>query len=191
MAISAGDMTHAVAIGQHGEEAGLLHAPGSREDIPIHVRLSRAHRSGIDQLGAIKLPAAGGGQVSLRKVTSTTQTANRPEHLPQGHAAGCLRDRRCRGRRGKPSLAILKMNQALDKLKTPQGYVITRYNSVQPESASRYAMKWDGEWHITIEVFRDLGMTFAAVLVLIYVLVVGWFKSLRTALVIMARSRSP
>ena len=47
-------------------------------------------------------------------------------------------------------------------------------------------MKWDGEWHITVEVFRDLGLAFAAVLVLIYVLVVGWFKSFKTPLVIMA-----
>jgi multidrug efflux pump subunit AcrB len=57
---------------------------------------------------------------------------------------------------------------------------------VQPESTDHYAMKWDGEWHITIEVFRDLGLAFAAVLVLIYVLVVGWFKSFITPLVIMA-----
>jgi multidrug efflux pump subunit AcrB len=47
-------------------------------------------------------------------------------------------------------------------------------------------MKWDGEWHITIEVFRDLGIAFAAVLVLIYVLLVGWFRSFTTPLVIMA-----
>lgn len=47
-------------------------------------------------------------------------------------------------------------------------------------------MKWDGEWHITVEVFRDLGLAFAAVLVLIYVLVVGWFGSFKTPLVIMA-----
>ncbi len=47
-------------------------------------------------------------------------------------------------------------------------------------------MKWDGEWHITIEVFRDLGLAFAAVLVLIYVLVVGWFRSFIVPLVIMA-----
>ena len=47
-------------------------------------------------------------------------------------------------------------------------------------------MKWDGEWHITYEVFRDLGLAFAAVLVLIYILVVGWFQSFRTPLTIMA-----
>ena len=46
-----------------------------------------------------------------------------------------------------------------------------------PFDTARYAMKWDGEWHITYEVFRDLGLAFAAVLVLIYVLVVGWFRS--------------
>jgi multidrug efflux pump subunit AcrB len=55
-----------------------------------------------------------------------------------------------------------------------------------PERTGRYSMKWDGEWHITVEVFRDLGLAFAAVLVLIYVLVVGWFKSFKTPLVIMA-----
>jgi multidrug efflux pump subunit AcrB len=184
--VSAGDVTRAVEIGLHGDEAGLLHAPGSREDVPIRVRLSRADRSGIDQLGGIKLPTAAGGQVSLREVTNTTQTVidqsiYRKNMLPVVYVTGDVA-----GEEESPVYAILRMNQALDKLKTPQGYTIARYNSVQPESASSYAMKWDGEWHITIEVFRDLGMAFAAVLVLIYVLVVGWFKSFRTPLVIMA-----
>ncbi len=51
------------------------------------------------------------------------------------------------------------------------------YNASQPFTDLKPAMKWDGEWHITIEVFRDLGLAFAAVLVLIYVLMVGWFRS--------------
>ena len=55
-----------------------------------------------------------------------------------------------------------------------------------PTDAEHYAMKWDGEWHITYEVFRDLGIAFAAVLILIYGLVVGWFQSFVTPLVIMA-----
>jgi len=184
--ISAGDVTRAVEIGLHGDEAGLLHAPRSREDVAIRVRLSRADRTGIDQLGGIKLPTAAGGQVSLREVTNTTQTVidqsiYRKNMLPVVYVTGDVA-----GEEESPVYAILKMNQELDNLKTPQGYTIARYNSVQPESASSYAMKWDGEWHITIEVFRDLGLAFAAVLVLIYVLVVGWFKSFRTPLVIMA-----
>jgi len=69
----------------------------------------------------------------------------------------------------------------------PDGYQVKQYKGTElPESSSRYSMKWDGEWHITVEVFRDLGLAFAAVLVLIYVLVVGWFRSFLTPLVIMA-----
>src|SRR4030067_1974071 len=56
----------------------------------------------------------------------------------------------------------------------------------QPYDTTKYAMKGDGEWHITIEVFRDLGLAFGVVLILIYVLVVGWFQSFKTPLVIMA-----
>jgi multidrug efflux pump subunit AcrB len=68
----------------------------------------------------------------------------------------------------------------------PEGYRLETYTAQQPSSNDRLAMKWDGEWHITYEVFRDLGLAFAAVLVLIYILVVAWFQSFKTPLVIMA-----
>jgi len=75
----------------------------------------------------------------------------------------------------------------IDKIATPDGFRILKYNGTTlPERTDRYAVKWDGEWHITVEVFRDLGLAIAAVLVLIYVLVVGWFKSFVAPLVIMA-----
>jgi multidrug efflux pump subunit AcrB len=77
------------------------------------------------------------------------------------------------------------MNRRLDDVRV-DGAAITRYNAAQPERLDELAMKWDGEWQVTIEVFRDLGLAFAAVLILIYVLVVGWFQSFRIPLVIMA-----
>jgi len=104
-----------------------------------------------------------------------------------------------------PVYAILKMNQALKKIDvdevfSPQSSVpssqsairngqslltsaatgIKIYNAVQPFTDQQPSIKWDGEWHITIEVFRDLGLAFAAVLVLIYILMVGWFRSFLT-----------
>jgi multidrug efflux pump subunit AcrB len=86
-----------------------------------------------------------------------------------------------------PVYAIFKMRDAIDKIQLPDGYHVKQYmGTAMPEDTRRYSMKWDGEWHITVEVFRDLGLAFAAVLVLIYVLVVGWFKSFKTPLVIMA-----
>jgi multidrug efflux pump subunit AcrB len=90
------------------------------------------------------------------------------------------------GREESPIYAILKMNKAIDLLKTPEGYRIRRMISHAPGDESVDALKWDGEMHITYEVFRDLGLAFAAVLVLIYILVVGWFKSFTVPLVIMA-----
>jgi multidrug efflux pump subunit AcrB len=90
------------------------------------------------------------------------------------------------GENESPVYAILRMNETLDTMSLPEGYGLDVFNAVQPFDTSKYAMKWDGEWHITIEVFRDLGLAFAVVLVLIYVLVVGWFQSFTTPLLIMA-----
>jgi multidrug efflux pump subunit AcrB len=78
------------------------------------------------------------------------------------------------------------MSDAIDKIKLPDGYGVKQYKGTTMPSNDRFSLKWDGEWHITVEVFRDLGLAFAAVLVLIYVLVVGWFRSFITPLVIMA-----
>jgi multidrug efflux pump subunit AcrB len=80
----------------------------------------------------------------------------------------------------------MKMKETIEKIKLPEGYVLKQYSTVQPWLEDTYSLKWDGEWHITYEVFRDLGLAFAAVLILIYVLIVAWFKNFITPLIIMA-----
>jgi nucleotide-binding universal stress UspA family protein len=85
-----------------------------------------------------------------------------------------------------PVYAILGLNDKIEAMKLPEGYALERYVASQPFLTDKYSMKWDGEWHITYEVFRDLGIAFAAVMVLIYILVVGWFQSFKTPLTIMA-----
>jgi multidrug efflux pump subunit AcrB len=88
-----------------------------------------------------------------------------------------------------PVYAILKMNHALAQL-DGRAYGGTQesvkvYNSTMPSDDREPAMKWDGEWQVTIEVFRDLGLAFGAVLILIYMLMVGWFKNYTTPLIVM------
>jgi multidrug efflux pump subunit AcrB len=85
-----------------------------------------------------------------------------------------------------PVYAILKMRKEIDSIALPGGYRIEQLASRQPWSEEKPGLKWDGEWHITYEVFRDLGLAFGAVMVLIYILVVAWFKDFTTPLVIMA-----
>ena len=89
------------------------------------------------------------------------------------------------GAKESPVYAILEMKKRVKKLKLPEGYELAQYYATQPWLENMYAMKWDGEWHITYEVFRDLGIAFGAVLILIYILVVAWFRSFITPLVIM------
>jgi multidrug efflux pump subunit AcrB len=85
-----------------------------------------------------------------------------------------------------PVYAILALGKEIDQMQLAEGYRLEQYTATQPFLTSKLAMKWDGEWHITYEVFRDLGLAFAAVLVLIYVLNVAWFQSFKTPLVIMS-----
>ena len=184
--ISVGDVSRALALAASGTQAGLLHDPNAREAIPLTVEIDRADRSSEENLEDIKLAAANGSAVSLRELVSVDH-----ETIPQSiyhknlkrvvYVTGDVA-----GAEESPVYAILKMNEALDRLTLPAGYSLKRYNAVQPDSTDRYSMKWDGEWQITIEVFRDLGIAFAAVLVLIYVLVVGWFRSFLVPLIIMA-----
>jgi len=88
-----------------------------------------------------------------------------------------------------PVYAIGKMNEALAKLDTAafggSGAKMQVFNISMPFTGEQPSLKWDGEWHITLEVFRDLGTAFAAVLVIIYVLMVGWFRSFLTPLIVM------
>jgi multidrug efflux pump subunit AcrB len=90
------------------------------------------------------------------------------------------------GRDESPVYPILQLDAELKSKALPEGYKLETYTAQQPADSDKLAMKWDGEWHITYEVFRDLGLAFAAVLVLIYILVVAWFQSFKTPLVIMA-----
>ena len=88
-----------------------------------------------------------------------------------------------------PVYAIFQMNEALKKLDTREfggsGAPLRIFNASMPFDDAEPSMKWDGEWHITIEVFRDLGAAFGACLILIYVLMVGWFRSFLTPLIVM------
>src|SRR4029077_11256776 len=82
--------------------------------------------------------------------------------------------------------AMSKLGPEIDKIKIQQGYAVEQHMATLPSDTDRYSMKWDGEWHITYEMFRDLGIAFAFVLILIYGLVVGWVQSFLTPLIIMA-----
>jgi multidrug efflux pump subunit AcrB len=177
-------ITQTLYLGLSGVPAGVAASVSAREGTQIVPRLSREQRSSVNGLLALPVATASGPQPLARFVTvmnGTIETSRvrkdlRPAIYVTGDVAGNIES---------PVYAILAMNRKLDAIRI-NGAAIARYNAVQPEKLAETAIKWDGEWQVTIEVFRDLGLAFAIVLVLIYVLVVGWFQSFRIPLVIMA-----
>jgi multidrug efflux pump subunit AcrB len=184
--VSAEQVAATLRLAVAGLPVGLAHQPQEKEDLPIVLQLARAERSSVDRLKQLKLQGRNGALVPLGELVRVDeQIAEKSIYhknlMPVAYVTADIA-----GSVESPVYAILKLNEAIDKLQLPEGYALERYVAAQPFSADRYAMKWDGEWHITYEVFRDLGLAFAAVLVLIYILVVGWFQSFKTPLTIMA-----
>ena len=190
--ISAETISQTLKIAVGGESVDLLHVPREKEDVNIVLQLPLASRSNPEELLALRVRSGADGTgalVPLRELVTVKHTITdksiyhknlMPVTYVIGDVAGVVES---------PVYAILKMNQSLAKLDTKQfggdGSPLKIYNAVLPFSDQQPAMKWDGEWHITIKVFRDLGLAFAAVLVLIYVLMVGWFKSFLTPMIVM------
>ena len=180
--VSAAEIASVVRMAGAGQTVGLMHDDNAREAIPVALRLPRELRGSLDATRALRIGPR------LTPIGELTRTESRDE--PQTIYHKNLRPvtyvtADVAGEIESPVYAILRLNRVLGEMTLPEGYGLEIYNTRQPDDSSKYAMKWDGEWHITYEVFRDLGIAFAAVLVLIYILVVGWFQSFKSPLTIM------
>jgi multidrug efflux pump subunit AcrB len=140
-----------VAVG--GESVGRLHLPREQEDVDIVLDVPRTQRSTLAELLAIRLPDGAArpwcrsaswcaSRAPSRTGASTTRTSCRWSTSPVTSPAGAE----------SPAYAILQMNGP-----SPRCRPVAVYNSAQPPSDARPAIKWDGEWDITLELFRDLG----------------------------------
>ncbi|MBK9137553.1 MAG: efflux RND transporter permease subunit [Verrucomicrobia bacterium] len=199
--ISAETIAQTLRLAVGGLAVDLVHKPREKEDVELVLELPRALRSRPDDLLALRvrsgdanaLPEPGGigapPLVPLRELvriehTVTDKSIYHKNLMPVTYVIGDVA-----GVIESPVYAIFKMNEQLAALDmTRFGGSTARLqilNATQPFTDDEPAMKWDGEWHITIEVFRDLGLAFGAVLILIYVLMVGWFRSFLTPVIVM------
>jgi len=191
--ISEGDITQAVNMGLSGLSVDLLHQPRDKEEIDIVFQLPKAERVRIDSILNIGLRNPRNPASALTPLRELVTLGRAPVDQPiyrknlksviyvTGDVAGAAES---------PVYPILGMNKAVGQLsgKDFGGSLdhVTIYNLKQPFNQAEPSIKWDGEWHITLEVFRDLGLAFCVVMVLIYMLMVGWFKSYVTPMVVMA-----
>ena len=198
--ISAATISQTLKIAVDGETVDLLHQPEEKEDVNIRLELPRSAKTSPGELlglrvragdaNALPEPGASGSPLvplrELVKVEQVTVEKSRyhknlmPVSYVIGDVAGVVES---------PVYAIFQMNEALRKLDPRafggSGAELKVLNASMPFNDQEPAMKWDGEWHITLEVFRDLGAAFGACLILIYVLMVGWFRSFITPAIVM------
>ncbi len=183
--VAVDEVARTLRIALDGDSAGLLHLAKEKEPVTINLRLPAGQRSSVTSLSGIYVQGTKGNvplsQLVRIKSGSEDKTLYRKNLKNVVYVTADVA-----GEIEAPVYAILKMQKEIDAIPTPDGKKIEVLASRQPWSEEHIGMKWDGEWHITFEVFRDLGIAFGAVMVLIYILVVAWFKDFTTPLVIMA-----
>ena len=166
-----------------GGAVGTLTDGDEAEPVPVRVRLAAADRADLGVLAGLRLGTGAGTPLSELTTAVRDSAPLEIHHKNLRRVVYVLGD--VAGRSESPVYAIAELRPKIDRLVTPDGGKAHQLSTRLPDSDEGWSLKWDGEWHITYEVFRDMGAAFAVVLVLIYVITVGWFKSFTTPLVIM------
>jgi multidrug efflux pump subunit AcrB len=170
-----------------GSDAAYLHDGHAKFAVPVRLQLPLDQQVGLDALLALPLKAANGAMVPLSElVTVERGVIDQPRYtkdmLPVTYVFGDMA-----GSLDSPLYGLFGIRTSMDKAALPNTGEMGEYWISQPKDPYRqYAVKWDGEWQITFETFRDMGAAYGVGLILIYLLVVAQFKSYLTPLIIMA-----
>ncbi len=175
------EIAQTIAAAMGGASAGLLHDESAAEPVPIRVRLADSAAGSVGDVSTLPIATPRGA----RQLGTLAELDSARAHTPIFHknlrpVVYVTAD--VAGRLESPAYAMIEMSEPLDR-ELPD---VERYWVASPTLTEEPFVVWDGEWQITVEVFRDLGIAFGAVLLLIYVLVVAWFQSFTVPLVIMA-----
>lgn len=165
---------------------GILHNPVSFEPVNIVLQLSDADKSNLDEIKGLKIINQRGMAIPLGDLVHISKRIKEKSiyRKNQKRVVFVLAD--LAGDLESPSYAMMDISDKLKEVKMPKGYELKESYNHQPEFEDDYTLKWDGEWQITFEVFRDLGIAFGVVLIMIYMLIVGWFQDFKVPVVMLA-----
>lgn len=178
-------VTQTMQMALNGQNVTTLHDPDERDPVGVQLRLGEERRTNLADLKNVPVQSPSGSTIPVGNLVTVEETI-RDKHIDRKNQQRVIYvTADVAGAIESPVYAMLDMQERLDAIDAPPGYSFTQLYTDQPEARSNYALKWDGEWRITYKVFRDLGIAFAIVLLLIYILIVGWFQDLTVPLVMM------
>jgi multidrug efflux pump subunit AcrB len=169
-----------------GEDVSYLHDAHVKYPIPVRLELSVADKADIDTLKSIRIRSQGGALVPLSEFVEITESTREQsiyhkDLLAITHVTGDMA-----GDLDSPLYGMFDIYMALTELEVEGQYQLQQYLISQPDNPYRYSIKWDGEWQVTYETFRDMGIAYAVGMILIYLLVVAQFRSYLVPIIIMA-----
>ena len=181
------DIVAAMKMGLTGENVTPIHGSGAKYEIPVRITLPPERLSRIDELLKLTVRGSNGKLVPLSELVEVMPSAREktlyhkdllPVVFVVGDTGGTI---------DSPLYGLFDMRGALKDKPLAQGGTLSETFIRQPaDPYAGFSLKWDGEWQVTYETFRDMGLAYAVGLMLIYILVVAQFKSYLTPLVIMA-----
>lgn len=186
MGVAQADIVATLRAGLHGEDAAWLH-DGSKYPASAYLQLRPELHGDLEALLQLKVRSMNGTLISIGELVQLSDTSREqpifhkdllPVHFVTADMAGKV---------DSPLYGMFWARSEIGDIVTPAGTKIDEYFINQPSDPWRnYALKWDGEWQITYETFRDMGAAYAVGILLIYLLVVAHFSSYLTPLIIMA-----
>lgn len=169
-----------------GAVVGNLHTPSSYNPVHITLQLSDADKSSLEDLKNLKVISQGGQAIPIGDLVTVKNTLAEKSIYRKNQKRVVYVTADMAGQLESPSYAMMDISEKLGSLQPPKGYTIKEEYTQQPEFEDQYSLKWDGEWQITYEVFRDLGIAFVVVIIIIYMLIVGWFQNFMVPVVMLA-----
>lgn len=188
LGVSYSSIINAINSAVNGNDASYLHLEERKYPTPIRLQVDEAAKVNLQQVLQLRLPSQTGAQITLTELVQVKQqTINAPiVHKNMVPMIMVVAD--MAGPTGSPLYGMFDMVSQINH-ETAQGelaYPIEQRFVEQPDGLTDVAILWDGEWKITYETFRDMGIAYAVGMIAIYLLVVGQFKSYIVPLIIMA-----
>ncbi|MBI3137693.1 MAG: efflux RND transporter permease subunit [Sphingobacteriales bacterium] len=169
-----------------GQVVGNLSKPASFNPVNITLKLNDADKSSLDDLRNLKVISQSGNAIPVGDLVTIRQTIKEKSIYRKNQKRVVYVTADMAGKLESPSYAMMKISDSLQQVKLPEGYTLKEEYTRQPEFEENFTLKWDGEWQITYEVFRDLGIAFLVVIIIIYMLIVGWFQNFKVPIVMLA-----